>query len=349
MPQRNYIQSILSYFTSMDISNLRLHLKNDCTYEETTKEIFLNEIEAIFEAHRNSGDAKLLLFPGACAGKTCDNCSKKGYRFVGNHSKNYMDLLFEIEGDDIKDIYSCAEFKTNSESKDLGTKADIYINLDDRASFPKPEEYWARVYAAQDAYNELITTPPRKFDFEEMKYWLDKHAELYNRLGGYDVFNPQMKWTPFLICYSDLKRLVSSISENLDEIRQANQSIKDVKTEKGIIDWVLKYEAIYENGVTDLISMADKNGEDFYFDKRNLYFLEGEIFMEALRFFKFYRTENNQLLEKYSIYSSEEESELYSIENSDLDVPNLYSLQFHLKRRQELGNMDVHLSLHIKK
>lgn len=129
MNQKTYIESTLRYFTSMDIDNLRLHLKDEYTYQETSKEIFLNEVEQIFEAHKDSGDTELIVYEGACTGsKICDNCGKKGYRFVGNNSKNYMDLIFEIEGDDIKNIFDCMNFKTDVDIENLGLKADIDVN-----------------------------------------------------------------------------------------------------------------------------------------------------------------------------------------------------------------------------
>ncbi len=349
MLNKTYKQEILSYFFSMDIDQLRYFLKDEYTYSETTKEIFLNEIESVFEAHRNSGDTELLLYPGVCNGKTCENCGKQGYRFVGNNSKNYTDLIFEIEGDDITDIYSCGEFKSEPEISGLNTKASIFINLDDRVSFPKSASYWARVYAAQDAYGELITAPPRKLSFDEMRYWLNKHAELYHRLGGYEVFKPHLRWTPFLMLYSDLNELVSFILDNLDEIRQANQSIIDITTEEELIEWVLKYETVFDTATMGLICMADKDSEDLYYDKRNPYFPEGEPFKEIVHFLKCYMSANDKLLRKYSIYTSEEKSELYSFENSDMDVPDLYSLRFHLEQREELEKAGVHLPFYLLK
>lgn len=129
MPNNNYYQTILSYFISMDIDNLRVHLKDEYTYQDTTKEILLNEIEKIFEAYKNSGDTALTLYEGVCTGSiACDNCGKKGYRFVGNNSKNYMDLLFEIDGDDIMDIFECVQFKTDVDIEKLGIKADIDVD-----------------------------------------------------------------------------------------------------------------------------------------------------------------------------------------------------------------------------
>lgn len=142
MPQPYYIQSILSYFTSMDIAKLRLYLKDEYTYEDTTKEIFLNEIESIFKAYKYSGDTELLIYKGTCAGsKICDNCGKKGYRFVGNHSKNYMDLLFVMEGDDIKDIFDCSYFKPDVEIEGLETKADIFIVPENQINLT--EDLWS--------------------------------------------------------------------------------------------------------------------------------------------------------------------------------------------------------------
>jgi hypothetical protein len=114
----------------MDIAKLRLQLKDEYTYDETTKEIFLKEIESVFEAQRNLGDTELIVYEGACIGKKCDNCGKRGYRFVGNHSRSYIDLLFEIEEDEIKDITACAKFKTVVRIADLGIKFDIDVDLD---------------------------------------------------------------------------------------------------------------------------------------------------------------------------------------------------------------------------
>lgn len=48
MKQNSYLKIILSHFNSMDIAKLRLYLKDEYTYQETTKEIFLMEVEKVF-------------------------------------------------------------------------------------------------------------------------------------------------------------------------------------------------------------------------------------------------------------------------------------------------------------
>lgn len=348
MPSTSYLQSILCYFCIMDIDLLRYYLKDKYTYQEATKEVFLDKIENIFEEHRNVGDTELLLYEGACTSKTCENCGKKGYRLVGNRSKNYIDLIFEVDGDDITDIYTCSEFESYTEIPDLETKADIYINLDDEVGFPKPPEYWARVYAARDAYNELITTPPRKLTFEEMTYWLDKHADLYQRSGGFGFLKPHMKWTSFLMLYADLQEMVHLISENIDQIRQANCELKQVETEQELIEWLLRYEELHGKGTVDLMFTVAKDGEEYYFDKTNLYLFKGEIFNETLRFFDSYQTHHEPLLEKYTIYTREEEAEMYDEENYKEEKPDLYSIKFHLESRKELEELGVNLPFYLR-
>lgn len=234
----NYFQSILNFFTTMDIDKLRLYLKDEYTYEDTTKEIFLNEIEEIFETHNNSGDTELLIFKGACAGKKCPNCGLKGYRFVGNHSKNYMDLLFEIEGDDIKDIFECSYFKPDVEIEGLETKEHIYINEDDQVTFNRTPDYWAKVYSASTALSEIITKPPRRMDFDELNYWVDKHSVTDEVIGSYSIFKPRVRWTQFSKLYTDLKGIRTYISDYMNEIVQANSIIKQINTEQELIDWI---------------------------------------------------------------------------------------------------------------
>lgn len=43
----------------MDTAKLRLYLNDEYTYEDATKEIFLNEVEEDFKAYKNSGDTAL--------------------------------------------------------------------------------------------------------------------------------------------------------------------------------------------------------------------------------------------------------------------------------------------------
>lgn len=347
MPSTTYLQTILHSFSILDINRLRAYLKDEYTYGNATKEIFLNQFESIFEAHRNSGDTELMIFPGACVSLTCSNRGKSGYRLVGNHSKNYFNLIFEIDGDDITDIYACSEFKSDTKVKGLGTQADAYINVDDQIDFHQTPEYWAKVYAAQDAYNELVSQPLRKFNLQDVNYWLAKHADLYQRIGGYSVFKPPMKWDSFLSAYYSTRNLIQFVFDNLAEIRKANQLLKQVKTEQETIDWLVKYEAIAKRGSLDLYLEKINDGENIYYNKNNLFLFKGWEYLEVFQFHESYPKYNEPLLEKYTIYTVEEELEMYNEENITKEKPDLDSLRFHLESRRELEEMGVYLPFYL--
>jgi hypothetical protein len=344
MNKHNYIQSILSYFSSLDIDNLRLYLKDEYSYQDTTKEIFLSRVNAIFEAHKDSGDTELIIYKGECGGKQCENCGKKGFRFVGNRSGNYMDLLFETEGDNIKDIYYCVQFKTDVEIENLGTKADIYINPDDQVAFIKTPEYWSKVHSANAAYSEIITTPPTLLDFEELNFWVTRHGDLNARIGQYDLFQPSMRWTPFSRLYSDLLEIVSYNSKYLNDFIEANYLTSQLETEQNLIDWMLKYEVIFEDGPLFLTYQFEKVDQYYRWNNLNPILFQGEIFLETFSFIEFYVSNYDKLMHKYSTYTESEYRSKQSFGKKRFDI---YSLRFHLDRRQALEKSGVYLPFFI--
>jgi hypothetical protein len=349
MSTNSYLQLILTCFSSLDIAGLRLHLKDDYPYQATTKEIFLNEIEEIFKAHKHSGDTELLMYEGRCVGTNCDNCGMKGYRFVGNNSKNYMELLFEVAAGDIIDIIDCPHFKPEVEIQGLGTKADIYFDSDDRVTFHKTPEYLEKVFSATNAYSELVTDPPKLINFKEIGNWLDKHSELNARIGSYEMFGPTFKWTPFSRLYDDLQVFKSYISDHLNELVQANISFNEIVSEQNLIDCVLKYESIYDEASSDLQYSFKKVGENYILNERDLILFSGEEFFQTLNFVEFYKIHYWELLSKYTTYTEDEISKLFNNSDSQTDTSDILSLKFHLEKRKELEKLGINIPFDINK
>jgi len=71
MDNGSYIQTILNAFSSMDIAMLRNQLKDEYSYQDATKDIFLNEIEKFFKRRKDAGDTKLIIYEGECTDETC--------------------------------------------------------------------------------------------------------------------------------------------------------------------------------------------------------------------------------------------------------------------------------------
>jgi len=349
MQHNNYLQNILTYFSSLNIDELRLHLKEEYSYQDTRKEIFLNKIEEIFIGHNKSGDTELQIYKGACADKHCDNCGLKGYRFIGNNSKNYMDLLFEVIGNDITDIIECAHFKPEVEIDGLGTKAFIYFDSDDRVSFHKTSEYLDKVISATNAYSELVTDPPKQLNFEELCNWLDKHFELNARIGGYEMFGHTYKWTPFSRIYNELQEFKSYISRYLKEIIQANNLYEHSVSEQDLIDCLLKYEPIYKEASSDLQYFFIKEGENYILNNQDMILFIGEEFSQTFNFADFIKTHYFELLSKYTTYTEHEISEMFNNSNSQAETSDILSLKFHLEKRKVLKELGIDAPLFMNK
>jgi len=344
MNNRSYIQTILNAFSSIDIATLRTHLKDDYSYEDTTKEIFLNETERLFKRHKNAGDTKLLIFEGKCID---DNCNDRGYRFVGNRSRNYIDLVFVTKKDDIINIFSCNDFNTDTEIEDIGIKADININLDDRHSFIKTPEYWAKVNAAEAAWDEIITSPPRLINFDELTHWVSKHSVTDTLIGSYNSFKPAMKWTPFSLIYSELREIRDYLAQSIDEIITANSLINNINTEPDLIEWLMKYEEIGQGAPFYLKHAFNKEGDHYWWNYQNPIHFKDVIFSQALGFLEYYQKHYKIIFEKYSTYTDEEISILYNYCDSKEETKNLYSLRFHIQNRKNLEAAGIHISFYI--
>ncbi len=342
-----YIQTILNAFTSLDIESLRLHLK-DYNYQDTTKSVFLRALEKVFVNFKHAGDTALIIYEGKCVGKSCPNFGKSGYRFVGNHSKRrYLDLIFETEGDDITDIYNCAKFKSNEKVNKHQFKLEVKIQEDEKLSFIKTPEYLAKLNAATIAWNEIVKTPPRFVNFAELCYWVDKHAVAYEMFEDKEPFDSPMKWSPFLLIYPELYRFKEYLLENIDVIRQANSLIDNIQSEVQLLQWLIKYEdegSFAPHG----LKYSFREKEDFYwwYYHHPIHFKD-EIFTQAIRFLQFFQPKYDEMLEKYTTYTSEEASNLYNLCDSKQDTIDLYSLHFHLENRKNLEAMGIQIPLFI--
>jgi len=348
MISKHYVEGIIKCFTSMDIEKLRLHLKDEYSYEETTKEVFLREIEKIFRRFKNAGDTELIIYKGKCGGKTCPNCGKKGYRFVGNHTKNYLDLLFETEGDDITDINSCALFKTDEKIKKLNYPHEIDVNEDEKVSFVKTPEYRTKLNAATTAWNEIITSPPRKMDFQDLSYWIAKHAVAYQLIKDDDPFDQPMNWTPFISLYADLKDIRNYLSQNMDKISNANAAMQNNQTEEELIDWLLKYEDVGDDAPFFIKYDFFKNeGDYFRWNYQNPVHFKDDVFSQAIRFHNYYLAQHKKMLNKFTTYTSEEASIQYNFCGTKEETKRITSLSFHLQNRKELEIKGIFVPLWI--
>ena len=113
-------------------------LEDNRTYQDFEKCIFIHKLGNALNEFIAAGDTFLNCYNGFCNEKMCNyRCS--GFSFIGNHSKKYFDLIIDIKGGLVHDIYECSRF-CNLETE-VQKKERIKIDKSDLRVFQKVCQY----------------------------------------------------------------------------------------------------------------------------------------------------------------------------------------------------------------
>lgn len=120
---------ILSLMKSLDIKRIENKLENNKKYHGLEKNIFINKLDKAFKQFILSGDSKLQYFKGKCNNELC-SFDYTGCTFIGNKSRNFMNLIMKFENGNLCDIFECRNFKTDN----IHLKKNQRIKIDESDS-----------------------------------------------------------------------------------------------------------------------------------------------------------------------------------------------------------------------
>ena len=204
----------------------------------------------------------------------------------------------------------------------------------------------ANLTAALHAYDEMITSPPRILSFEDLQYWLSKHRFTFEAVGGYDIFMPIMRWTDFTMLYNELNEINNALDIHASVLQEALSRLDQLVDEATLIDWLLEYAALYRQLPYEMrwglfnAAMVKKDTTDIKV------LFEDSLFYGIFKFMSFYTKNNDELIDKYCIYTREEYQNIFN-SGSDLNQDFLFLLQFHLDKRAEMRSMGIELPLYL--
>jgi hypothetical protein len=322
---------IIGSFQKMDWNMLDILLDENKTYQDAKKDVFLEKIEEAFSILKRHDDTILLPYEGFCNSEECSNKGCKGYSFVGNNSKQHIDLIFEELDDDINDIYHCSHFKTNDISVETENLIAIDIKNDERADFKPSIDFLIKSQKCKSAYEELYQYQNKIINKEVYIEWLDKFYNLYK---SFDL-------PPFF--YSDFNKFhnlyykISLLNDFLQSSNLAKNAIKEFQTidknnEQQLLKWLIKHEETGDN-----LTLFLYEDIDFEYPEKREYFEVENLKIDTSDFkyianFKFHFDEHYwNMLEKHTTFSNEE-SIRYLNENNELSS-YVSSLSYHLNKR----------------
>jgi len=340
------VQAVLQAINALNSQALSALLPEEHTYQNTSKEVFIGELEKVFQTFRNNGDEYLLNYPGLCANDACEFCGKQGYRFLGNRSNTYLDLVFITKGDEIINILSCNAIETE-ETLTLGERLGFCIALDDQTTFTKSANYWLKYEASMSAYEELLGFPNSSLNFEQLGYWLQKHAFTFDRMGSPERFDPRMKWAKFILSYHILTSLKSFYEEYYTRCVEAVAAEQSLTGEEELIAWVIRYERVYEHVHHDFKVNYVKTKVGFRGRDIPPITLVGEPFTQLFGFINAYKTHYEGLMAKYDTFTEEETMALWEDKHYWIAKIEAHKLSFHLDRRRVSAEIGVEIPLYL--
>lgn len=104
--------AVLYFIQQLDIDMIDTLLDEERTYQDYEKSIFIKKLSVAFDEFIAAGDTFLKYTNGFCRSEYC-NFKCKGYRFIGNNSNAYFDLIIEVGDGIVFDIYECSFFNSD--------------------------------------------------------------------------------------------------------------------------------------------------------------------------------------------------------------------------------------------
>ena len=102
--------AVIYFLQKIDIEMINEILDDNRTYQDFEKYIFIHKLGNALNEFIAAGDTFLNCYSGFCNAEICNfKCS--GFSFIGNNSKNYLDLIIDIKDGVVQDIYECSIFK----------------------------------------------------------------------------------------------------------------------------------------------------------------------------------------------------------------------------------------------
>jgi tetratricopeptide (TPR) repeat protein len=325
---------IIKAFSEMNISLLEVLLNDNRTYQDATKETFLEKMNVVFEQFKQSEDTKLLPYVGKCNSDCCTNKGCTGFTFIGNHSNSFVDLVFDETDNDFKDIYCCCNMKTDDADVKKDNKFSFEMGLDEKPTYFTSPSKEKAFQDCNNAYNEVTKSKVQVITKEFLINWLERNRKLYDYIEGSNelvwfVYNSIDK---FRGLFSKVESRIKYIEFEIPAFNALEEYQKlDVSIEPITLKWLVVNEELY-NAVRDLSSSIDSDGKlKIYFPKllAEQKYIEGN-YKVMTQFETAYEEHYWSMITKYQVLDDEVPEEMTS---DSEEYKKYYSLKYQLNKR----------------
>lgn len=133
LKKKPHLEDVLEAISSLDIKWLEYLLDESTMYSDFPKWVFIKKMKWVFDDFRHNENLYLKYYPGKCTliKDKVKASALQGFRFIGNESKDHIDLLFETDGEYIQDIVDSLSFQSQGTELFIGKQIVVrYQHID---------------------------------------------------------------------------------------------------------------------------------------------------------------------------------------------------------------------------
>lgn len=232
-------EAIIKSIFEMNTEMLSLLLDDNRSYMDVPKEIFIEKLKETFESLENQNINKFSkVLKGRCGGDCNNGCG--GYSFLTSDNQS-LDLIFEEENNDIKDLYTCTTF-VNEEVIEDKNEIYIYIYDDEKTNYVPSERELALQNQIKTIYAEFNQFKNNVTDIYDFCDWNLTVNKLFDEIDPFERLNlkfiqPLSTLVGKNSWFHNLISLYPFATKAMEEFYKLKSS-----NEIELIKWVLKYE-----------------------------------------------------------------------------------------------------------
>ncbi|WP_033960414.1 hypothetical protein [Psychroserpens jangbogonensis] len=232
-------EAIIKYITEMNTDMLSLILDDNKSYMDVSKEVFVNKLGEVFNNLKGFGYSKFSkVVNGHCGGDCNNGC--EGYTFL-TEDKRALDLIFEEEVNEIRDLYACSIFN-NDEMIEDKSKISIHFYEDEKLNYQPTKKQLSLQGEIDNVLKEFKQFKNDVTDIDTFCKWTSEVKELYDNVDILDRMRSRFVEPLFNLscknsCIQKLVKLHPFATQAMKEFDEIN-----VLNEGELIDWILKYE-----------------------------------------------------------------------------------------------------------
>jgi hypothetical protein len=327
------VTNLVNAISEMDSNALELILEDNFSYQDTTKTIFLEKLDEVFNEFKKE-DNKLIAYQGKCNSKECSNTNKNGFCFMGNKSGRYINFIVEEnENGSIKDLCTCHDFCTNEKVIDKNKeKMSYFIFFDEKVDFVQSPDYIYSNNKSISAIKELMQFNDAEILKEDIISWIKKYEDLYNTMDFADMFYKNL--APFYKCFGHILKIYEFLLiEKEASIALQEFASVNVEDEMTVLRWLVKFEHFHYKLILlhpNVVSEGSINsGRTNLHQDFNIYF-KTEILKNCIGLEEVFDKYYYEKLNKYNTLSKEEQDNQIPFDD---DYEKTSSLKYHLEIR----------------